>query len=346
MDRLSFNSNSEFYCGLDIAYDFVGTYIKERLGDRDIKDCRILVVSDRNVGGYFYSGFEKQFLDLGVRPELTIVDSGNMYKNLDAVAEVVRSFVDFGFASGDWVIAFGGGGILDITGFACSIYNSELNLIAVPTTMNAMVEGSVNGSSLVNAGSHKNVLSSPMSIKAVFADPFFLKTVPDKVKSNGYAAVIRYSVLADPNLMPRISEDTELRVFLEDVYKTRDKVEKLNPVLLTLGNEIADAIEGYFRFMNYSEGEALALSIYSAVPKSMREKLVEIYTKLKLPYQLTGVSGKMIMKNLTDNLKRMHKDDISIVDLETGGKSWIVRQVPLSEACEILEKRIGVICAD
>ena len=346
MDRLSFNSNSEFYCGLDIAYEFVGTYIKERIGDADIKGVRILVVSDRNVGGYFYSGFEKQFLDLGVRPELTIVDSGNMYKNLDAVAEVVRSFVDFGFASGDWVIAFGGGGVLDITGFACSVYNSNLNLICVPTTMNAMVEGSVNESCLVNAGSHKNVLSSPVSIKAVFADPFFLRTVPDKVRSNGYAAVIRYSVLADPGLMLRINEEEELRIFLEDVYKARDKVEKLNPVLLTLGNEIADAIEGYFRFMNYSEGEALALSIYAAVPRSMREKLNEIYEKLGLPYSLTGVSGKMIMKNLSENLKRIHKDDISIVDLETGGKSWIVRNVPLSEALDILEKRIGVICAD
>jgi len=345
LDRLSVNRKGEYYCGQSIAFDFICKYIEER-GCSDIRSAKILVVSDRNVGGYFYSRFEQQFLDKGVRPQLVIVDAGDMYKNLEAVSEVVKAFVDFDFGSGDHVIALGGGGVLDVTSFACSVYNADLKLILVPTTLNAMAEGSVARSAMINSGSHKNVMSEENDICAVFADPDFLRSVPDKVKMNGYAACVRYSVLEDPDLLSEITDYGDLRVFLEKVYNTRAAIERKNPILLTLGNEIADAIQGYFRFMNYSEGEALALGIYSAVPEKIRANLREMYDRTGLPYELKGVSGKMILKVMGDSLRRRYRDGMSMVDLAPDKKSWTVKQVSVAGAMEVLEKRIGVICAD
>ncbi len=345
LDRLSVNRKGEYYCGQSIAFDYVCKYIEER-GSIDIKGARILVVSDRNVGGYFYSRFEQQFLDKGVRPQLVIVDAGDMYKKLEAVSEVVKAFVDFDFGSGDHVIALGGGGVLDVASFACRIFNADLKLILVPTTLNAMAEGSVARRSMINSGSHKNVIAEDSDVCAVFADPDFLRSVPDKVRMNGYAACVRYSVLEDPSLLQEITGYGDLRLFLEKVYNTRAAIERKNPVLLTLGNEIADAIEGYFRFMNYSEGEALALSIYSAVPEKMRAGLREMYDRAGLPYELKGVSGKMILKVMGDSLRRRYRDGIMMVDLAQDKRSWAVKQTGIAEAMEVLEKRIGVICAD
>ena len=345
MDRLSVNREGEYYCGDSIAFDYVCKYIEER-SDTDIKEQSILVVSDRNVGGYFYSRFEQQFLDKGIRPQLVIIDAGDMYKNLEAVSEVVKAFVDFDFGSGDWVIALGGGGVLDVTAFACGLHNSDLNLILVPTTLNAMAEGSVARSAFINSGSHKNVLTAECRTKAVFADPVFLSSVPDKIRMNGYAAVVRYSVLEDPGLLVKLTDYGDLRVFLEDVYNTRSAIERKNPALLTLGNEIADAIEGYFRFMNYSEGEALALGIYSAVTDTLRDKLKPIYDKLNLPVELKGVSSKMIMKVMGDSLKRRHNGEMCMVDIGDDRRSWVIRQLPVEDALLILEKRIARICAD
>ena len=345
MDKLSVNREGEYYCGKSIAIDFVCKYIEER-GNSDIKGSRILVVSDRNVGGYFYSGFEQQFLDKGVRPQLAIVDAGDMYKNLDAVSEVVKSFVDFDFGSGDWVIALGGGGIIDVTSFACSTYNSDLKLICVPTTLNAMAEGSVAVKAYINSGSHKNVLGVDNHICSVFADPEFLRSVPDKVRMNGYAAVVRYSVLEDPSLLSDMTDYSDLRVFLEKVYSTRAAIEKKNPALLTLGNEIADAIEGYFRFMNYSEGEALALGIFSAVPERMRDTLKNVYIKTGLPYQLNGVTSRMILKVMGDSLKRKYRDRLAMVDTAPDRRTWVVKEYSVVEAMQVLGKRIGVICAE
>ena len=119
----------------------------------------------------------------------------------------------------------------------------------------------------------------------------------------------------------------------------------MNPALLTLGAELAVAIEGYFRFMNYSEGEALAISLYSAVPVKYRQALDVLYNKLGLPNRLTGVSGNMILKVLEDGLVRKYNKELfDIVDLKPGDNTWIVRSVTVDEAMEILKKRTGVIC--
>ncbi|MBP5261597.1 MAG: iron-containing alcohol dehydrogenase [Clostridiales bacterium] len=346
MDKIDLNRPYECFCGQDIANDYVCAYIAERCGEQKLEDCKILVVSDRNVGGYYYSRFEQQFLDKGIRPQLTIVDARNTYKNLDSISEVIRSFIDFDFVSGDWVIAFGGGGVLDIAAFACGICTADINLICVPTTLNAMAEGIVSRKAYLNSASHKNVLSADLTIKAVFADPIFLNSVPDKVKSNGYAAVIRYAMLADPNLMKELLEKNDLRVFLEKVFETRKKIELLNPLLITMGDEIAEAIEAYFRFMNYSEGEALALSILASVPARYREAMKVLYNRLGLPVTLTGVPGKMILKNVEKTLLKYHTEKVSLVDLGDDGKTWVLRELDRDRAFEILKKRLEVICAD
>ena len=236
--------------------------------------------------------------------------------------------------------------MLDVTAFATSLYSADLKLILVPTTLNAMAEGSVAQYAYINSGSHKNVLKAETDVTAVFADPEFLKSVPDKIKTNGYAAVIRYAVIDNPPLLKDLLADSDLRVFLEKVYEARTSIEKKNRALLTMGNEISDAIESYFRFMNYSEGETLALGIYSAVPVKFREPLQVLYNKLGLPYVLSGVSSKMIMKNLEDSLHRKNADSIELVDLDVDKRTWVVKDLEYDKAVEILKKRIGVICAE
>ena len=346
MDKIDLNRPYECYCGQDIAFEYVCTYVMERTAGADPADIRVLVVSDRNVGGYFYSRFEQQFTDKGIRPQLTIVDARETYKNLESVSEVIRSFIDFDFVSGDWVIALGGGGVLDIASFACSICTADINLICVPTTLNAMAEGVVADNALINAGSHKNILESGTKIKAVFADPVFLSSVPQKVRTNGYASVIKYAVLADPNLLKELLDTSDLRVFLEKVFETRRKIEKMNPLLLSMGSEIADAIESYFRFMNYSEGEALALSIYSAVPDKYRQPLQVLYNRLGLPYELTGVSGKMILKSLEKTIGRTRTDEVDVVDLADDHKTWVIKKLDKDGAYNIMKKRLEIICAE
>ena len=143
------------------------------------------------------------------------------------------------------------------------------------------------------------------------------------------------------------SKPSDIRVFLNRVYAARAAIDKKNPLLLTLGSELSEAIEGYFRFMNYSEGEALALSLYATVPEKVRPAFKAIYLKLGLPTELKGVSFNAIMNSLRDSYRKGSASNEALVCYEeTDGKgSWAISNPSTEEALAIFEERLKNITA-
>ena len=134
-------------------------------------------------------------------------------------------------------------------------------------------------------------------------------------------------------------------MFLNRVYAARTAIDRKNPVLLTMGSELSEAIEGYFRFMNYSEGEALALSLFATVPDKARTALSAVYIKLNLPTELKGVSFNAIMNSLKDSYRKGSSSGRPLVCYEEkdGKGSWTIKNPSMDEALEILEDRLGKI---
>ena len=346
MDILETNREYTCFCGKDAAFEFAASYILEHSTVSDISSLKVAVISDRLVSGYHYNRFENQFIDRGVKPVLIPVECVNNGKSLSAVEQIFKFITDFDFGVDDWIIGLGGGGILDASGFAAKVFNGGINYLAIPTTLNAMADGSLATKAYLNSMSHKDEISVSFEPDAVIIDPSFLSTVPPKVRSNGYASIIRYGILDDLSLILELEKDMpgNIREFLNRVYSSRARIEKTDPRLLTLGSEISGAIEGYFRFMNYSEGEALALSLLSAVDGRRREPLSKIYGVLGLPVKLKDVSSKMIMKTLTDRINRKYSEHFPIVDfVDSGSGMWTVRDVTREEAIGIFSRRIAVI---
>lgn len=344
MDILKSQREYECFCGSGIAFDYAASYILEHTTVKDVSKLKIAVVSDRMVSGYYYNRFENQFILRGIKPILIPVECQYSGKGFSAVDSVYKYLTDFDMGAGDWIIALGGGGILDVTSFCAAVFNGGINILAVPTTLEAMTEGAVSGKAMLNSTGHKDEISTKVSYNAVICDPTFLSTVPPKFKSNGYAAVIRYAILDDLSLLTDIVEPSNMREYLNRVYASRAKIEKIDPRLITLGDEIAGAIEGYFRFMNYSSGEALALSLLGAVDDKRREPLSRIYGALGLPVTLKDVSGKMIYKTLCDRLDKMSAGTVDIVDFDgASGGRWVIRNVDLDTAKQIFVKRIALI---
>ncbi len=344
MDKLTTNRSFDCYCGMNAAFEFAAAYILEHVSIEDVSKLKIAVVSDRIVSGYYYNRFENQFILRGVKPVLIPVECVDSGKGLSAVEQIFKFFTDFDFGKNDWVIALGGGGIIDVAGFASSVFNGGISFMAVPTTLNAMAEVSVSRMCKLNSGSHKDAMSVPFNPDVVICDPSFLDTLSKRLKANGYASIIRYAILDDLSLLLDIEKPENMREYLNRVYASRAKIEKANPELLTLGNEIAAAIEGYFRFMNYSEGEALALSLLCSVDERRRGPLLKIYEALNLPVKLKDVSGKMILKTLSSRIDRITTGEISFVDFDdrNGGK-WVLKTVSAAEAKEIFAKRLALI---
>ncbi|MBO4635636.1 MAG: iron-containing alcohol dehydrogenase [Clostridiales bacterium] len=345
MDILESNRSYECYCGKGAAFEFAAMYILEHTDVSDISRLKVAVVSDRIVSGYYYNKFENQFLIRGVKPILVPVECNDMGKSLNAVDSVLRFISDFDFGPCDWIISLGGGGILDVTAFVHSLLQTKVNFMAVPTTLMSMTEGCVSSKAYLNFMSRKDIMSTAFEPDIVIVDPSFLSTVPAKYKSNGYASIIRYAILEDLSLI-KIPDDMDsgLRDYLNRVYSCRCRIEKRDPRLLTLGSEISAAIEGYFRFMNYSEGEALALSLISAVDDSRREPLSKIYGVLGLPTALKDVSSAMILKNLKRNLDRYASGKVELVDMENGPtQRWVIRTLSADQAYDLLSERLKII---
>lgn len=346
MDNLIIDRPYECFCGNGVAFKFAASYILEHTDKEGIAGLKIAVVSDRVVSGYYYNKFENQFIERGIKPVLIPVECSDSNKNLTSVDSVYKYLTDFDFGSSDWIIALGGGGIIDVTGFTASVFNNGINLMIVPTTLGAMCESSVASKALLNSGSHKDEISAKLCPRVVIDDPSFLKTVSDKYKHNGYAPIIRYAMLDNTDLISDLDkgEPKDLREYLNKVFAARARIEAVNPNLLDLGSEIAEAIESYFRFMNYTYGEALALSILASVDDRRRNPLKHIYDSLGLPTSLQGVSGKTIVKTLTDRLNRRRTDSIEMVVMDGDGGRWLIRRFSIEQAIAILGKRISAIC--
>ncbi len=345
MDILESNRSYDCFCGKDAAFDFAASYILEHTDITDVTSLKIAVVSDRIVSGYYYNRFENQFINRGIKPVLISVEAANNSKSLASADSVFRYLSDFAFGRNDWIIGLGGGGIIDLSGFVSSVFSGGIRYMAVPTTLNAMTEGIVASRAHLNSMGQKDYISADFRPDVAIVDPVFLDTVPAKVKTNGFASVIRYGILQDPSLILELDKKKpgDIREFLCRVYAARATVEKKDPDLLKLGDEVAYAIESYFRFMNYSEGEALALSLLGVADEKRRQALIKIYEVLGLPVKLKDVSPEMIIKTMADRIRRTNSGLVRTVDLDSEGGRWVVRDMPPEDAIALFRKRIETI---
>ena len=347
LDRLEANRKYDCFCGSGIAADFVAGYILEKhnLCFEHSAPFKVAIISDRQVSGYYYNIFENQFILRNIKPRLIVCDAQEGGKSLKTVSEIVADLTDTGLGCNDWIIALGGGGVIDVAEFAASIYSGRSSLLLVPTTMGAMACGAIEDRACLNSGKYKNTSEVEVYPDAVFVDPQFLQSVPVKYRSNGYAPVIRLAMFGNIHLLDGINDSANLREFLNEVYAARKYVEIKNPKLLTLGDEIAAAIEGYFRFMNYSDGEALALSLYSCMPEAGRMALETVYNRLGLPTKLDGVGRNMILRSVSEGLTRKGMGPYEIVDYEKAGDGgkWVIRSMDRDSAMELFARRMDVI---
>ena len=336
MDKLESNRKTDHYCGNGIAYEVIAPYIMRKCPEG--KTPKVVIMSDREVSGYYYNRFEEQFLKLRIKPILVSNDCRNNNKGLSTLDTLFKNLVEFDLGRNDWLIALGGGGVLDICGFAASVFTGGINFLAVPTTMCAMTEGVLARKSYLNSVGHKSEITSGFAPDVVIVDPTFLGTVPQKVSANGYASIMRIAMLKDLDLIAGVKTRSDFRVYLNEIYKARAAIEHKDPELLLMGKELADAIESYFRFMNYSEGEALALSLLSIFAGRKREAFVKIYEALGLPTRLEGCTSKMIMKTLSDSFEHRGLTKVKLVCPEEAHFRVVEMSVP--EELELLGRRL------
>lgn len=152
---------------------------------------RLHIVSDQTVWGLHGQAFEK----LGATH--TILPPGESQKSFPVLQGLLDDMFEAGLTRNDTLIAFGGGVIGDLTGFAASIYKRGCRFVQIPTTLLAQVDSSVGGKTAINVPHGKNLVGAFYQPKCVLTDISVLKTLPERELRAGYAEVMKYGLLGD-----------------------------------------------------------------------------------------------------------------------------------------------------
>ncbi len=144
------------------------------------------------------------------------IPDGEQYKNLDWANSIYTALLINGFDRKSALIAFGGGVIGDLTGFAAATFMRGVPFIQVPTTLLAMVDSSVGGKTGVNHPMGKNMIGVFYQPKKVLMDQNVLKSLSKEELLSGMAEVIKYGVIWD-------------RSFFEYLDNNRDRILSLDP---------------------------------------------------------------------------------------------------------------------
>jgi 3-dehydroquinate synthase len=116
------------------------------------------------------------------------------------VGSIVDRLLERGIERKHHIVAFGGGMIGDLAGFAAAIVNRGCNLIQVPTSLLAQVDSSVGGKTAINVAAGKNLVGAFHQPSLVLIDPSLLHTLDARQLRAGYAEIVKFALIDDAEL--------------------------------------------------------------------------------------------------------------------------------------------------
>jgi len=205
---------------------------------------------------------------------VTIPDGEN-YKTMDTIESMLDRMFDHRLDRKSTLIAFGGGVIGDMTGFAASIFQRGIDFIQIPTTLLSQVDASVGGKTGINNRFGKNLIGAFHQPKAVYIDTFWLSTLPDREFAAGVAEIIKMAVMFDAEFFEwleshdlhdeaNLKEAIKRSVELKAMVVNQDETEKGIRAVLNYGHTFAHVIENISGYGRYLHGEAVAIGMVMA----------------------------------------------------------------------------------
>ncbi len=260
------------------SYDVVvGPGLIDRAGERIaplLKTKRTAIVTDSNVGEHHGERLSVSLERAGVAVDVLTVPAGEESKSFEGLADLSDRLLALELDRGDVIIAFGGGVVGDLVGFAASIYKRGIDFIQVPTSLLAQVDSSVGGKTAIDTPRGKNLIGAFHQPRLVLADLDVLCTLPAREMACGYAEVIKYGMLGDADFFAWL-EANSAAVLARDVAAlshtvgrciemkaeivAEDEREQGRRALLNLGHTFGHALEaetGYGETLKH--GEAVA----------------------------------------------------------------------------------------
>ncbi len=130
--------------------------------------------------------------------EPRLIAGGEEVKNTsDVVQQLLHQINDVNLDRRSYIIAVGGGALLDVVGFAAAIAHRGIRLVRLPTTTLAQADSGVGVKNAINHFDKKNWVGTFAVPWAVINDAGLLQTLPDRDFQNGFSEAVKVSLLKD-----------------------------------------------------------------------------------------------------------------------------------------------------
>ena len=310
--------------------------------------AHVVVVTNTTLQELYPNFVFNLLADSGVKVSTCVLPDGEKYKNLDTLSMVFDFLMDVCANRKSLLIAFGGGVIGDMAGFAASTFVRGIPFIQVPTTLLSDVDSSVGGKTAVNHPSGKNTIGTFKQPEYVCIELSFLKTLPSRELKAGHMELLKHGLIQDADffnytqqhsLEPLDFDYLEEAIFRSCKIKAKivekDETEKGLRANLNFGHTLGHLIETHAGYGKYLHGEAVGAGMLFATFVSWRRNEITLnewdlissaLTQYLMPLKLLKMDF-VTFRNLILHDKKAQKQAVNFILLNKLGKSFILPEM-------------------
>lgn len=342
-----------------------GALIKQRL-----PGAKCGIVTDETVASHHLAALER---GLGNDVDLAgsiVLPAGEATKSFGQLGPLCERLLELGLERGDLVIAFGGGVIGDLAGFAAGILRRGVRFVQIPTTLLAQVDSSVGGKTGINTPQGKNLIGVFHQPSLVLADTGVLATLDKRQMRAGYAEVAKYGLLGDAAFFGWLEENwqgvfslereqldraVETSVQAKADIVARDEMEAGDRALLNLGHTFGHALEawtGYSDRLLHGEGVSIGMSMalrfsekLGLCPEGTAERAVRHLQAVGLPTSVGDIPGGQAdadeLMRLMAQDKKVRQGKATFILVRGIGQAFVTQDVDPADVRTFLVSEIG-----
>ncbi len=326
---------------------------------------KVAVITDETVAAAHLMRLNLALEGQGIALTALALPVGEATKSWEYLSRAVEWLLEHKVERGDLVIAFGGGVVGDLAGFAASILRRGVRFVQIPTTLLAQVDSSVGGKTGINSDQGKNLIGAFHQPTLVLADIDVLDTLPPRDFLSGYGEVVKYGLLGDAAFFDWLEQsgpalrdgDKTARqnavtrsVAMKAGIVARDETEEGERALLNLGHTFGHALEkatGYSDRLLHGEGVAigcaLAFELSQRLGLCAQEAPSRVRAHLRTMGMMTDLSDIAGALPDAEGLLALMGQDKKVVDgrlrfiLARGiGDAFVATDVPLDRVRGVL----------